>query len=205
MEQAVDENRRYTLEEYFRIADESVNVKYEFRDGEIVAMAGGTEAHSLIMVNVITELSKRLRNSPCRVYESNLRLRAAKDVRYTYPDIFVVCGKSEFDPADKKRVTITNAKLIVEVLSESTELSDRGEKFQRYILLPTLEEYVLVTQDSHRVETFLRQPDGGWLFSYFVGPDSVSRLRSLNIELPLSELYRNVEFPLPGPRDPQES
>jgi Uma2 family endonuclease len=140
MEQAIDPyaSRRYTPEEYFDLAEASEE-KLEFRDGEILMMAGGTESHSLIIANVVGELRARLKAGPCRVYDSNLRVRARTNRRYTYPDALVVCGERQFDPRDKKKLTVTNPTLVVEVLSDTTERTDRGEKFLAYIRAELLE------------------------------------------------------------------
>jgi Uma2 family endonuclease len=196
MEQVIDPyaSRRYTLEEYFDLAEASEE-KLEFRDGEILMMAGGTESHSLITANVVGELRARLKASPCRAYDSNLRVRARANRRYTYPDALVVCGERQFDPRDKKKLTVTNPTLIVEVLSDTTERIDRGEKFLAYIRAESLKEYVLVDQDAARLQTYFRQPDGTWSFAFFEGRDAVARLRSLEIDLPLSEVYTKVDLP----------
>jgi Uma2 family endonuclease len=198
MQQAIasppDPQRRFTVSEYFAM-DSASDQKHEYRDGQIIAMAGGTESHSLILTNLIRALGNRLANGPCRVYESNLRVRVKRSVRYAYPDVFVACDERQFDPDDPNHTTIINPKLIVEVLSPSTELSDRTEKFEFYLASPTLEEYVLVSQDRARVEAYHRRPDGGWLFSYLVGLDAIARLGSLEIELPLSEIYSKVALP----------
>jgi Uma2 family endonuclease len=197
MEEVIDPyaSRRYTLEEYFDLADASEE-KLEFRDGEILMMAGGTESHSLIIANVVGELRARLKSSPCRVYDSNLRVRARKNRRYTYPDALVVCGKRQFDPRDARNLTVINPTLIVEVLSDTTEGIDRGEKFMAYIRAESLKEYVLVEQHTARLQSYFRQPDGTWSFAYFEGRDAVARLRSLQIELPLSEVYAKVDLPV---------
>jgi Uma2 family endonuclease len=129
------------------------------------------------------------------VVGSDLRVRALSSARYAYPDVAIICKPPEFDPQDKSQSTITNPRVIVEVLSPSTEKDDRGEKFARYILCPSLEEYVLITQHKPRVETFHRQGDGTWSFAYFDGRESIGKLRSLGIELPLTEVYAGVEFP----------
>ena len=203
MEQAVPTPtvRRYTAAEYFRIEATSEQ-KHEFRHGELIAMAGGTESHSLIIMNTGGELRSRLRDVDCRVYDSNLRVRARRDVRYVYPDVFVTCGPREFDTDDPQHLTVLNPKVVVEVLSPSTELADRGEKFAYYLQCPSLEEYVLIAQHEARVETYLRQPDGTWSFAYFVGPDATARVRSLGVDLPLAEVYAKVVFPPPPPPEP---
>src|SRR5450755_1942635 len=120
MERLAEQPRRYTVEEYLRLEHESPE-KHEYRDGEIIAMAGGTYEHSLIIANIIGELRGRLKGTPCRVNESNLRVRVARTVRYSYPDLAVVCGEPQFDPKDVNRTTVTNPRLVVEVISESTE------------------------------------------------------------------------------------
>jgi Uma2 family endonuclease len=195
MEQlAPQPRRRYTVDEYLHMEQDAAE-KHEYRDGEIIAMAGGSANHSLIIANVCGELRNRLKGSPCRAYESNLRVRITRKTLYSYPDTTVICGPTKIDPDDSTGETVLNPKLIVEVLSPSTEGFDRGEKFGRYILLDTLEEYVLVSQDKPRVEAFYRQGDGTWLFTYFDGREAVATLRSLRVELPLTEVYAGVELP----------
>jgi Uma2 family endonuclease len=194
MEATSVQPRRYTVEEYFRMEADSTE-KHDYIDGQIVSMAGGTPQHSLIIANLIGEVHGRLKGKPCRVYESNLRVAVRRDVRYSYPDLSVVCDEPQYDPQDKNKTTITNPRAVIEVLSSSTEASDRGEKFERYLKLSSLQEYILVLQDRPRVETFFRQADGTWLFAYADGLDGSATLRSLNIALPLREIYSSVEFP----------
>ena len=158
-------------------------------------MAGGTGEHSLVVANVIGELRNRLRGKPCHVYDSNLRIRIPRTVLYTYPDATVICGPRQKDPNDPSGETFTNPRLIVEVLSPSTEGYDRGEKFERYRSLDSLEEYVLVSQGTARVETYFRQEHGTWLLTPFSGLEAVARLRCLEIDLPLGEVYAGVEWP----------
>ena len=188
--------RLYSTAEYFQI-DSAPDVKFEFRDGELVDMAGGTESHSLIATNIAAVLVNSLQGKPCRVYGGDLRVRALRDVRYAYPDTFVVCGDRQFDPDAPKNTTVTNPTLIVEVLSPSTELTDRTEKFERFIKCESLKEYVLVSQHRPHVETYLRQDDRTWSFAFFDGLDAIARLRCLEIDLPLRSAYANVEFPPP--------
>lgn len=157
-------------------------------------MAGGTVDHSLIIANVIREIGNRLKGKPCHVFDSNLRVRIPRTVLYTYPDATVLCGARQLDPEDPSGETVVNPKVIVEVLSASTEGYDRGEKFDRYRQLDSLEEYVLVSQGTPRVETFWRQAEGTWLFTAVSGREGVARLRSLGIEVPLGEVYGGIEF-----------
>ena len=202
MTRSTPAQRRFTVEEYFRIERDSTE-KHEYRDGEIVSMAGGTVAHSRIIANCIQTLGNRLRGGPCAPFESNLRVRIARRTLYSYPDVPVICGPPELDPDDTRGETVTNPRLVVEVLSPSTESYDRRTKFDRYRQLESFREYVLVSQDMPRVETFFRHDDGTWVFAVATGPDAVIRLSSLGIDLPLAEVYAGVEFP-PPPPDPAQ-
>ena len=188
------EKHRYSVDEYLRRERESLE-KHEYRDGEILLMVCGSADHSLVVANVIAGLHAQLRGKPCRVYDSNLRVRIPRTVLYTYPDATVICGPRQIDTEDRSGETVTNPSIIVEVLSPSTEGYDRGEKFSRYRTLDSLQEYVLVSTDTPRIEVFTRQPEGTWLLTPFVGLEANARIRSLQIELPLAEAYAGVEFP----------
>jgi len=168
--------------------------KHEYRDGEILAMSGGSARHSLITANVIGELRDRLKGKPCRVYASNLRVRIPKSVLYTYPDASVVCDAPQVDPDDPLRETVINPT----ILSPSTEAYDRGEKFSRYRQLDSLKQYILVSQAMPRVELFLRRGDGAWLFTAFAGTEANAQLPSLGITLTLAEIYAGVDFSEPA-------
>jgi Uma2 family endonuclease len=193
--------RRYSIEDYLRLERDSRD-KYEYDDGEILAMSGGSPTHSLIASNVNGELRARLKGKRCRVYESNLRISVPGKRRYVYADGTVICGLLEYDPADTKQETVVNPEVIIEVLSPSTEKYDRTKKFDLYRSAASFREYVLVSQDVPRVETFLRQPDGTWAFDVAAGLQTSVRLRSLNTEVPLAEVYAGVEFPAEPARDP---
>lgn len=185
--------RHYTVEEYLRLEEDS-SEKHEYRDGEIVAMAGGSPDHSLILANTIGELRNHLKGKPCRLYESNLRIKDVRKVLYHYPDATVVCGPTLYDPQEAKKMTVINPRVIVEVLSSSTEGYDRGVKFSRYREIESFEEYVLIAQEGLSVETFLRQPDGTWSLAAYNGRDAIAKIRCLGIDLPLAEVYAGVEF-----------
>ena len=197
------QHTRPTIDDYLARERTAID-KHEYRDGEILLMAGGTVNHSLIIANTIAALHSRLQGKPCNVFDSNLRVRIPPTILYTYPDVSVICGPRNFDPNDPAGETVTNPKLIVEVLSPTTEAYDRGEKFDRYRKLDSLEEYVLISTNSPRIETFWRQPaslaaERLWLFSAVSELPSTAKLRSLALELPLAEIYRGIEFtPSPG-------
>src|SRR5438067_6181679 len=144
-------------EEYLTI-ERQAEYKSEYVDGVMYAMAGGSERHNLIAGNLVTELNIQLRKTPCRVYPSDLKVRVPNSKRFFYPDVSVVCGDPEF--ADDKRDVVLNPVLIVEVFSKSTAAFDRGQKFKFYQQIESLLEYLLVSQDEHHVEHFLRRGDG---------------------------------------------
>ena len=191
------EKRRYTVSEYLAF-ERSAHERHEYRNGEILAMAGGSYRHSLILANLIRELGNALKGKPCRALESNLRVRIPRTPLYTYPDASVVCGEPQFDPNDEAMETVTNPRVLLEVISPTTEGYDRGEKFTRYRQIESLEEYVLISQDVPRVEVFFRQANGTWLFSAFSGPEARVKLAGLGIEIPLKEIYAGVEAETPA-------
>jgi len=194
----------YTVANYYRIEADTTE-RHEYRDGEILAMSDVSPNHSLIIANLIREAGNRLKGKPCRVYDSNLRVRIPSVGRLTYPDVTIVCGRPEFDPQDPRQETVINPRLLIEVLSPSTESRDRGEKFDFYRMLASMQEYVLVYALQPKIEAFFRQPDGGWLFNLFTGLEAAATLRSVDVSIPLADVYADVEFPpaaLPGGEDP---
>jgi Uma2 family endonuclease len=193
MELAIPKQPRYSLHEYFRLADESPT-KLEYNFGEIIDMAGATYDHNRIAANLLREIGNRLKGKPCEATGSDTRVLAADD-RYAYPDLVVVCGGPEFDPRDPKQQTITNPQTIFEVLSPSTEATDRGEKFIRYINIQSLRAYYLVAQGKPQITSFVRREDGSWSVGDIVeGLGGSLRIAALNLELPMSEIYANVKF-----------
>ncbi len=206
MAQAIPTPRRlYTVEEYLD-RDEASEERTEFRDGEILGMPGGTYAHEVIVANIIRHLGNRLDGTPCRVRGSNLRVRADR-ARYTYPDLVVVCGEPDLNPQRTRSATLANPRVLIEVLSPSTESEDRGSKFNRYRRIKSLQEYLLVSQDRPQVERYYRQRNGVWGIGRIVaGLEATLAFRSLGkVELPLAEVYADVTFPpLPATPDADE-
>jgi Uma2 family endonuclease len=182
-----------SIEEYFRLETAS-DVRHEYRNGIVVAMAGGTYRHSLITSNVIASLSTRLKGGECRPLESNLRIRIPRKAKYYYSDCLVICGEPQFDPAAPAETTILNPRLIVEVVSDSTEAFDRGDKFTDYRDTESLCEYLLVSQHVPRVDAFIRRADGTWRFHPAAGLEAEVRLDEFGIALPLDEIYAGVTF-----------
>jgi Uma2 family endonuclease len=151
---------RYTYREYLAL-ERGANVRHEFFDGEIYAMAGGTREHAAICANVLASLSAQLRGHGCQAHSSALRVRVLETGLATYPDVTVVCRRAEVDPEDRN--TIVNPVLLVEILSPSTASYDRGEKLAHYQRIPSLREVVLVAHDERLIELWCRQDDGTWL------------------------------------------
>jgi Uma2 family endonuclease len=182
---------RYTPEEYLAI-DRQAPFKSEYRAGEIFAMAGASEEHNIITVNLTVALGSRLRGGPCRPFAADMRVRVGPAELYAYPDVLVVCGERRF--ADEQRDVLLNPTVIVEVLSQGTEAYDRGDKFTGYRYLDSLQEYLLVAQDRPHVEQYTRQADGRWLLSEATGLEALIQLSSLGVDLPLVEVYDGVTF-----------
>jgi Uma2 family endonuclease len=180
-----------TQEEYLR-RERAAEFRSEYFNGEIFAMAGGSPPHSLISANTIRELGNRLSNSPCSVYDCNLRIRVSASGLYTYPDSSVICGQLEFD--DEQGDTVLNPTLLVEVLSETTEAYDRGKKWAHYQRIPSLREYLLISQDGPRIERFLRNPDDTWTLATVVGVDQSLHLPSIDVTISLAEIFHRVDF-----------
>lgn len=174
--------------EYLALEDES-GVRHEFLNGEVWAMAGGSPEHSAIKVNVVASLRAALSGQPCRVFDSDLRVRVLETGLGTYPDASVVCEQLELDPEDRRGHTVTNPKVLVEVLSPSTEAYDRGEKLAHYKRIPSLAEVMLVAHDDTRVDVWRREGEG-WTQRSFVPGEQVE-LRSLGCALPVDEIYAN--------------
>jgi Uma2 family endonuclease len=180
--------QHFTFAEYVRLEGES-RVKHEYLQGQVWAMAGGTPEHAAVQVNVSTLLNTQLRGKPCRVYGSDLRVRVTETGLGTYPDVTVVCGRLELDPEDPEKHTVVNPRALVEVLSPSTEAYDRGEKLAHYKRIASLAEIVLVSQDERRLEVWRRDGER-WTLDVAHG-EAVVRLRSIDCDLPLDEVYRD--------------
>ena len=174
----------YTYQDYLAVEDGS-NVKHEFFNGEIYAMAGGTLEHAALAASVIGALSAHLQGSPCRVYSSDLRIRVLATGLATYPDVSVICGAPQRDP--ESPLAATNPKVLVEVLSDSTAAYDRGEKLEQYKLIESVQAVLLFSQTSRRVELHERT-DRGWHTEVFTGDQRVP-LPSIGAELPLASIY----------------
>jgi Uma2 family endonuclease len=146
----------------------------------------------LICDNLLERTRAALRGGPCQPFSSSLRVKIAATGNYAYPDLSIVCGEQQFE--DKRQDTLINPRVIVEVLSPSTERYDRGWKFKNYQLISSFEEYILISQDEPRIERFLRQGDVGWLMTHATGLEGALRFQSVGCELPITEIYEGVVF-----------
>ncbi|HTN92768.1 MAG TPA: Uma2 family endonuclease [Sorangium sp.] len=162
--------------------------KHEFLNGEIVAMAGGTPEHARLCMSVGAELRVQLRGRPCAVYSADLRVRVQATGLSTYPDVSVVCGKLERDLGDKDAAL--NPSVLVEVLSDSSEAYDRGQKFAHYRHIPSLREYVLVSQHEPRIEVFHRNEDDSWTLREARAGQG-AHLEAIGCTLSVDEVYRD--------------
>ena len=178
-----------TVEEYFKLDESSLETKYEFVDGKVYMLAGGTADHSAINGNILTALKNALRGSQCRVHGSDLKVRLSEK-RFVYPDISVSC-----DPRDRGKITVMEYPiLIVETLSPSTETYNRTRKFSYYRACKSIQEYVLVDTQTQAVEVYRRDQEPFWKFSAFEAGDFVE-LASLGIRIPIAAIYEDVELP----------
>jgi Uma2 family endonuclease len=185
--------QRFTFDEYLQI-EELAEVKHEFLEGEVWAMAGGSPDHAAFIGNVTTLLNVQLRGQRCRVYSSELRVRVKATGLGTYPDVTVVCGRPERDPDDRSGHTLINPRVIIEVLSPSTEAYDRAEKLSHYQRIPSLDEIVLIAWDRRELEVVRREADGT-RSRHIAGPDQTARLTAIACDLAVAEVYRD---PLAG-------
>ncbi len=183
--------KKLTSAEYLAL-ERKAEFKSEFFNGEMFAMAGASRQHNEVKENLIGELFNRLKGSPCRTYSSDQRVKVENTGLYTYPDIIIVCGRPEFDPDDSD--TLVNPQVVFEILSDSTERYDRGVKFRHYQNLPSVREYVLVSQKEMVIERLVRQPDEKWMLTLFEGPTAEFALETVPVRVPLAEIYRDVEL-----------
>ncbi len=186
--------RLYTIEEYLAMEETSL-INHEFDNGKLIPMAGGTPTHSEIKASVVMALGILARQSKksCRVFNSDIRIYLPVFNRGVMPDAAVVVGKPNFSIEAPVGVLL-NPTLVVEVFSDSSESYDRGEKFARYRTLPSFEEYVLVSQNAPRVETFVKQ-NGKWFINETAeGLNAEVELVTLGVKISLKEIYWNVSF-----------
>ena len=194
------ETALFTVGEYLEF-ERKAEERHEFLDGRILAMAGESDNHGDISMSVAGLLFGQLRGKPCRARTKDTKVRSGPTLRagktraglFSYPDVVVICD--ELEHLDDHKDVIMNPTAIVEVLSESTESFDRGEKFTRYQTWnPTLQDYLLVSQDRPQVEHFSKQADGSWSYRMYVGLEAAVAIRSIECTLRLADVYDRVTF-----------
>lgn len=191
LKMAVARKKLLTPQEYLAMEEQS-EIRHEFVNGEIYAMAGATANHNQITGNVYMELRQRLRSKPCRVFIADMRLRIKEPNVYVYPDVMIICGKVEFE-AGRRDVAI-NPIVIIEVLSDATEKYDRTKKFAYYRQIRSLQEYVMIDQSRVYVECFRRSQSHFWVLETYEALNTTLHLQSVEVEIPLQAIYEQVEL-----------
>ncbi len=180
---------RLTPDEYLRM-ERAAEFKSEYDDGVVLAMSGASFRHNSIVMALGQSLLNRL-GSRCTVLGSDMKVRVLNPTRFFYPDVSVVCDQPQF--ADDERDVLLNPLIVIEILSESTEHYDRGRKFLSYQDVASLQEYLLVSQDEALVEHFQREADH-WVYTKSEGLEATVNLPSVGCEIPLREIYAQVDF-----------
>ena len=189
------EKRVWTPEEYLAY-ERASQERHELINGEIRLMSSASEEYVTIVINTASSLHSQLRKRPCKTYASDLRVKLKGNASYSYPDVIVVCGERILE--DDKFDTLLNPTVIFEVLSPSTEVYDRGRKFEFYRALESLQEYVLIAQDRPHVEHY-RRADDEWILQDFDSLESTLTLASIECALTLADIYEKVDFSDPPP------
>ena len=179
--------KKLTVEEYLAL-EEADGIKYEYIDGEIYAMSGGTRIHSRIAVNCTTSIDMQTRGKSCEVFNSDMRVKIT-DIKYVYPDFSVVCGEPKF--SDEKETMLINPIFVAEVMSPSSIDYDSGTKANFYRSLPSVQVYLLIDQDRPFAQLFTRH-ESGWLLREYEGLDKTIPLDSIGCHLEMSEVYLDV-------------
>jgi len=182
-------NQLMTVSAYLAF-ERSSDLKHEYLNGEVLAMAGASAAHNIITANLLASLHTQVRRRNCTVFPSDMRLGILQQGIYVYPDIMVVCGELVF--GDTEQDTLTSPAIIIEVLSSSTETYDRGKKSQHYRTIPSLQEYLLVAQDAQHIEHFVRYSAHQWLFSEVTKERGKLQIASIDCTLQLEDVYDKV-------------
>jgi Uma2 family endonuclease len=183
--------KTYTPAEYLEL-EEKAEFRSEYRDGEIVPMAGGTTNHNRISLNVASNLTFSLKGQSYEVYMSDVRLWIPPNRQYTYPDVMLIQGEPIY--LENTTATVTNPRLVVEVLSKSTGNYDRSEKFDYYRSIPTLQEYILIDQSCYHVLQYVKTSPTQWLLTDHNQAEGTIQLGSIDLSLSLNDIYDRVNF-----------
>jgi Uma2 family endonuclease len=177
----------YTVQEYYRIEQQSDGIKHEFEDGQIRAMSGGTLEHARLAMALGSQIAAQLRGKPCAVYSSDSRVRVAGLI--TYPDLSIGCGKTYMDLED--RYAQLNPCVLIEVTSRSSERYDRGKKRLRYFEIPSLRDYAIVSHRERAIDVYSRELGGAWSEPRRFGAGQIAHIPSADIKIDIDELYTN--------------
>jgi Uma2 family endonuclease len=189
---AANPQRRYTPEEYFEL-ERTSEERFEFRNGEVFCMSGASPAHERIIRNMLVYLTSKIGGRGCEAFTSNIRIKVPSAPPYRYADLSALCGEAQFEQIGGVDALV-NPALIVEVLSPSTEIYDRADKFTHYKSIPDFREYLLVAQHRPHVTRLFKQDDDTWIHTEANDLDSIIKLSSIDCALPLNELYQGVGF-----------
>ncbi|MEL6132904.1 MAG: Uma2 family endonuclease [Bacteroidota bacterium] len=185
-------DRIYTPQEYFQLENTEPHTRYEYVDGIIYAMAGGTINHGLLISNTLywVRASLKQKGSSCKTFSGDVRVSIPSSNAYLHPDVFVVCG--EIDDTDDPNLAIKNPQLVIEVLSPSTQNYDQTHKFRLYRTIASLEEYVMIDQERAIIESFVKTAEDQWLIRTFTGLDQTFELRSIGVQIRMQDIYQDV-------------
>lgn len=181
----------YTPEDYLALEEKSEE-RNEYHNGEIISMVGGTTNHNQICINLCRNFPLTINDQDYYIYTENVRLWLSEYNTYTYPDIMIIQGQPIYQAG--KKSNIINPQIIIEVLSDSTEGYDRGDKFTYYRSLPTFKEYILINQSSHKVDQYVKQSDDQWSIKFYQGEEIVLTFASVNWQISLKDIYQRVDF-----------
>ncbi len=185
--------KHFTIKEYLDLEDSS-EYKSEYYKGEIFALAGGSINHNQIVTNLISRLNQTYPAHKCRSFATDLKLWV-KDVQlFTYPDLMIICDKPQFYPG--RDDTILNPRVIIEIISKSTEAYDRGKKFQFYRSIPSFQEYILIDQYSVHIDQFYIDPQGKWSLKDYNDINDVLNFSKIDFEISLADVFDLVDFEL---------
>ena len=184
---ALERTQTMSVEEYFELEENHPDTRYEYLDGYVYMMSGGSANHAAISGNIYAILKNALRGGPCRAYNSDIKVRVSKQC-YFHPDVTVSC-----DSRDRGTTSVLQSpRLVVEVLSPSTEARDRGRKLQCYLACPSIEEYLLVDSRPMRIEIY-RKERKKWVYEAFETDDEVE-LATIGVRFPVADAYEDVIF-----------
>jgi len=187
----LQQDRKYTVEEYFDFLAKSKE-RYDYHDGEIRMMAGGTGSHSKVKGDTYSYLTFAARDGRCQPFDSDMAVVIPKWRSYVFPDMSFVCGEEKYE--DESELRLLNPSLLIEVISESSGDYDRGEKFQKYRSLDSFREYMLIDARRYAVECWYKEDEKIWRMDSAFKRDESVHLHTLNVDLPLEEIYRRVHF-----------